>query len=386
MDVDAVRALRGLRADAVVPRVLGRLLRRRSLRDEGGVAGYATRAGARELPQLVPSALSIRVRRPPYGVPLSADPLIAAFARDVAAGFAATPKSLPPRWLYDDLGSTLFEAICRLPWYRISRAESALLERHGTAVFDALPGDLEIVELGGGNGEKLDLLLDAARRHGRRVSVRLIDISQAALDSARERLEARDHPPEVHTVRAAYDAALALLPEAASRLVLFLGSNIGNFEPPDARDLRRQLGAAAGPGGAVLLGVDLVKPEADLILAYDDPLEVTAAFNRNLLSRMNRDLGANFPLDAFVHRAVWNRLASRIEMRLVATRAVDVTIPAAGVAAHFDEGEWIWTESSYKYTTERIGTMAAGVGLAVKKQWIDPAARFALSLLAPRDR
>ena len=295
---------------------------------------------------------------------------------------------MPPRWLYDDLGSALFDSICELPWYRITRAERALIEAHGGSVFESFDrgATIEIVEFGGGNGEKLDLLLDAARRHGRRVSVRLIDISQAALDSARERLEARDHPPEVHTVRAAYDAALALLPEAASRLVLFLGSNIGNFDPPDARDLLRQLGAAAGPGGAVLLGVDLVKPEADLILAYDDPLEVTAAFNRNLLSRMNRDLGANFPLDAFVHRAVWSRLASRIEMRLVATRAVDVTIPAAGVVAHFDEGEWIWTESSYKYTTERIGTMAAGVGLAVKKQWIDPAARFALSLLTPRDR
>jgi uncharacterized SAM-dependent methyltransferase len=114
--------------------------------------------------------------------------------------------------------------------------------------------------------------------------------------------------------------------------------------------------------------------------------EVTAAFNRNLLSRMNRDLGANFPLDAFVHRAVWSRLASRIEMRLVATRAVDVTIPAAGVVAHFDEGDWIWTESSYKYTTERIDAVAAGAGLEVGKQWIDPEARVALSLRVPQGR
>jgi dimethylhistidine N-methyltransferase len=306
----------------------------------------------------------------------------------VAAGFASVPRTVSPRWLYDDLGSALFESICQLPWYRITRAERALIEAHGGSVFESFDGQsdtIEIVEFGGGNGEKLDLLLDAARRQARRVSVRLIDISQAALDSARERLEAREQPPEVVTMRAAYDAALASLPEAASRLVLFLGSNIGNFDPPEARELLRQLGAAAGPAGAVLLGVDLVKPEADLLLAYDDPLEVTSAFNRNLLSRMNRDLGANFPLDAFAHRAVWNRLASRIEMRLVATRAVDVTIPAAGVATHFDEGEWIWTESSYKYTPDRIDAVAAGVGLDVKKQWIDPAARFALSLLAPRE-
>lgn len=300
---------------------------------------------------------------------------------------------MPPRWLYDDLGSALFESICQLPWYRITRAERALIEAHGADVFDAdvfpTPRDprsdggdaIEIVELGGGNGEKLDLLLEAARRRGRAVTVTLIDISQAALDSARERLEARVAPPVVHTIRGSYELALASLPPARSRLVLFLGSNIGNFDPPEAREMLRQLGAAAGEGGAVLIGVDLVKPEADLLLAYDDPLQVTAAFNRNLLSRMNRDLGANFPLDAFEHRALWNRLASRVEMHLVAARAIDVSIPAAGIEAHFDAGEWIWTESSYKYTTERIDAVAASAGLEVGKQWIDPAARFALSLL-----
>lgn len=294
---------------------------------------------------------------------------------------------VPPRWLYDDLGSALFDSICQLPWYRITRAERALIEMHGAHVFDAFErgAAIEILELGGGNGEKLDLLLDAAARQGREVGVRLIDISQAALDTARERLEARENPPAVHTVRAGYDAALAALPPVDARLVLFLGSNIGNFDPPEARALLQQLADAAGPRGAVLIGADLVKPEADLLLAYDDPLEVTAAFNRNLLSRMNRDLGANFPLDAFVHRAVWNRLASRVEMRLVAVRDVDVKIPAAGVQTHFGEGEWIWTESSYKFTTDRIEAMAAGAALKVGSQWIDPAARFALSLLVPRD-
>lgn len=290
---------------------------------------------------------------------------------------------VPPRWLYDDLGSALFDSICQLPWYRITRAERALIEAHGAHVFHAFDGGaaIEILELGGGNGEKLDLLLDAAARRGVDVSVRLIDISQAALDTARERLEAREHAPVVHTMRAGYDAALAALPAIESRLVLFLGSNIGNFDPPEARALLQQLAAAAGPHGAVLLGADLVKPEADLLLAYDDPLEVTAAFNRNLLSRMNRDLGADFPLDAFVHRAVWNRLASRVEMRLVAVRDVDVNIPAAGIEAHFDQGEFIWTESSYKFTTGRIEALAAGAALKVGLQWIDPAARFALSLL-----
>ncbi len=294
---------------------------------------------------------------------------------------------MPPRWLYDDLGSALFESICQLPWYRITRSERALIEAHGADVFDALDGPLEIVELGGGNGEKLDLLLDAAARRHRDVSVRLIDISQAALDAARARLEARANPPRVHLTRGPYEASLASLAGAAgSRLMLFLGSNIGNFDPPAARALLRGLAQAAGGGGAVLLGVDLVKPDADLLLAYDDPLQVTAAFNRNLLTRMNRDLGANFPLDAFAHRAVWRRHASRVEMRLVATAASDVTIPAAGVSARFEPGDFIWTESSYKYTPGRIEALAAKVGLDIGRQWIDPAAGFALSLLLPRGR
>ena len=294
---------------------------------------------------------------------------------------------MPPRWLYDDLGSALFEAICRLPWYRITRAEGALLDRHGAAVFDALPGDLEIVELGGGNGEKLDLLLAAAARRRRAAAIRLIDISSAALDMAKARLEGRDTVTAVHTTRATYDAALASLPPTtASRLVLFLGSNLGNFDPEDARAFMRHLCHAAGPNGAVLLGVDLVKPEAELLLAYDDPLEITAAFNRNLLVRMNRDLGADFPLDAFAHQAAWIPEASRIEMRLVASRGVDVAIPAAGVSARFAPGEWIWTESSYKYTPSQIEAMAAEVGLETGLQWIDPAAQFALTLLRPRGR
>lgn len=293
---------------------------------------------------------------------------------------------MPPRWLYDDLGSALFDAICQLPWYRITRAENALLERHGGAIFDALPGDLEIVELGGGSGEKLDLLLAAAARRKRTAAVRLIDISAAALDTARARLDGRDAVSAVHTARATYEAALGSLPPTrASRLVLFLGSNIGNFEPGEALAFLRRLCRAAGPGGSVLLGVDLVKPEADLLLAYDDPLHVTAAFNRNLLARMNRELGANLPLDAFAHQAVWCPEASRVEMRLVASRAVDVEIPAAEVSVRMNAGEWIWTESSYKFTVERLGAMAGEAGLEAGLQWIDTEAGFALTLLRPLD-
>ena len=225
-------------------------------------------------------------------------------------------------------------------------------------------------------------MLDAAARKGRDVRVRLVDISEAALHAARDRIMARPHPPAVEITRASYEDGLASLGEAeGSRLVLFLGSNIGNFDPPDARELLRGMALAAGPRGAVLLGVDLVKPEPDLIVAYDDPLQVTAAFNRNLLVRMNRELGATFPVDAFVHRAVWSRHAARIEMHLVAQIAVHVDIPAAGVSADFEAGDYIWTESSYKYTPDRIEALAQKVGQKVTRQWIDPAAAFALSEL-----
>ena len=308
--------------------------------------------------------------------------MTAAFALDVAAGFALRPRAQPARWLYDDLGSALFESICALPWYRITRAERALLEAHAGAVIDALDDPIEIVELGGGNGEKLGIVLDAAARTGRDVRVRLIDISQSALEAARERIMARAHPPAVDITRASYEAGLESLGACeGSRLVLFLGSNIGNFDPPEARELLRGMAQAAGARGTVLLGVDLVKPEPDLIVAYDDPLQVTAAFNRNLLVRMNRELDATFPVEAFGHRAVWSRHAARIEMHLVAHAAVHVDIPRAGVAADFDAGDYIWTESSYKYTPDRIEALALKVGQKVTRQWIDPAAAFALSLV-----
>jgi dimethylhistidine N-methyltransferase len=380
VDLDAVRAVRGLHAHGLLSRILGRLLRRRALRAQGRIARHCARAAARELPQLVPPAVPLRVRQLQDGLPLTS-----AFARDVADGFARTPKRLPPRWLYDDLGSALFEAICRLPWYRITRAEAALIAAHGPAIVDACPGDLEIVELGGGNGEKLDLLLDAVAARGREASVRLIDISQAALDAARARLEGRAGVASVHVTRDHFEPALAALPaRAQGRLVLFLGSNIGNFDPDDARVFLRLLCRAAGPEGAVMLGADLVKPEADLLLAYDDPLQVTAAFNRNVLVRMNRELGADFPVDAFSHQAIWNAPASRVEMRLVALRAVDARIVGAAVDAHFEPGDWIWTESSYKYTTGEVETMARDAGMDAGAGWIDPAAQFALWLLRPR--
>ena len=306
--------------------------------------------------------------------------MVSAFARDVAAGFARRPRAIPPQWLYDDLGMALFDAICHLPWYRITRAEIAMIEQYAASVFEALPHEIEVLEFGGGTGSKLDRVLDGAASSGRRVTVRLVDVSQRALDAAAARIALRRDAPPVALECDTIDAALPRLSTGdRSRLVLFLGSNIGNFDPSEAVALLTEMARAAGPDGAILLGADLVKPEGELLLAYDDPLQITAAFNRNLLVRMNRELGANFDLDAFAHAAVWHADASRVEMRLVAQEDARIEIPAAAVSTTFARGEYIWTESSYKYTLEMIAALAAKAGLHVTRQWVDPAAAFSLS-------
>jgi L-histidine Nalpha-methyltransferase len=307
----------------------------------------------------------------------------ALFAEDVRRDLSLEPRQIQSKYLYDALGSCLFEAICRLPWYRITRAERELLETRAAEIVAALPKRLAFVELGGGNGEKLGILLEEFVRRGKRASVHLIDISEEALEQSEQRLSRWDHVSVVGH-RATYEEGLR---EAARRrpdgehwLVLFLGSNIGNFDPPAAEDFLRQIRSALRPGDLLLLGADLVKPVEELQLAYDDPLGVTAAFNKNLLARMNAELGADFDLECFAHRALWNPEASRIEMHLVSRRAQTVHLPAAGLTVRFREGEWIWTESSYKFEALGAKRMGEAAGFATRTQWIEPTARFALTL------
>jgi L-histidine N-alpha-methyltransferase len=303
-----------------------------------------------------------------------------AFAEDVRRGLGARPKVLSPRYFYDALGSQLFEAICQLPWYPITRAERRLLARHARAVVGYFPGAIELCELGGGSGEKLALLADAIE--GRAVPVHFVDISQKALDLSRSTLSRRAHV-RVHTHCATYEEglrAVAAAPREGARLICFLGSNVGNFDPPAARALLAEIRAALRPGDGLLLGADLVRPEAELILAYDDPLGVTAAFDKNLLLRINAELGGDFDLAAFAHRALWNAAASRVEMHLVSRRRQSVRVPAADVEASFEEGESIWTESSYKYTPEGIVALGRAVGLTCKAQWIEEEGRFSTTL------
>jgi len=304
-------------------------------------------------------------------------------AEDVARGLASRPKSLPPKYFYDELGSRLFDAICRLPWYRITRAELALLPRAARAL--ARSGARSIVELGPGNGEKLATLLANAPETLDELEVHLVDISAAALEEATKRLEVFDGVA-VCTHRATFEdglaAAAAENARGGPRLVLFLGSNVGNLDPAASARFLCAIRRAMRPGDTLLLGADLVKEEKDLLLAYDDPLGVTAAFNKNLLVRINRELGADFPLDAFEHRAVWNAAESRVEMHLVATRALEVAIPGAGVAASFAQGESLFTESSYKYETGALAEEARRQGFATEEVWEDPDARFALFLFS----
>jgi L-histidine N-alpha-methyltransferase len=304
----------------------------------------------------------------------------AEFAHDVRLGLSATPKQLPPRWLYDAIGSSLFETICLLPWYKITRAETALLDRLAPEIALRLPAVREVVELGPGSGDKLARLLAPFTRRPTPVAAHLIDVSSEALAAATTRLSALPGLG-VRSVLGTFHEGLRALPNrTGGRLIALLGSNIGNFDPQAADDLMREIAGALATGDFCLLGADLVKPEADLIDAYDDPLGVTAAFNLNVLARINRELGARFDLRAFRHHARWNPGASRVEMHLVSQRAQHVAIPRAGVDVRFAEGESIWTESSHKYTPEFLDALGARAGLVTAARWVDEDAGFALTL------
>jgi L-histidine N-alpha-methyltransferase len=311
---------------------------------------------------------------------------IHSLAGDVEYYLTLTPRQLPSRYLYDALGSALFEAICELPWYRITKAERTLLARHGREIGAHVDPLSTLVELGPGSGDKLATLVSAAGAR-QRLTVHLIDVSAAALELATRTLAALDTGELVVVPhQATYEGGLAEMQaerrSTGRRLTLFLGSNIGNFDPPGADAFLLSIRASLEGGDALLIGTDLVKPEADLLLAYDDPLGVTAAFNRNLLVRINRELGADFDLSAFQHRALWNAAQSRVEMHLVAVRRQQVRIPAASLEVTFEEGETIWTESSYKYRPDAVVQMLERAGFRRVEQWIDEADGFALTLVA----
>jgi len=313
---------------------------------------------------------------------------VAEFASDVHYYLSLQPRQLPSRYFYDELGSALFDAICRLPWYPITRAETRLLAGHGRAIFARAGGVSTIVELGPGSGEKLAALVVAGRAASARpphLDLRLVDISASALELASRTL-APIPDVSITTYEARYETGLLQASREARgrQLVLFLGSNIGNFDRPGADAFLRGVRAGVAAGDMLLVGADLVKSEQTLRLAYDDPLGVTAAFNRNLLVRINRELGGTFDVDGFSHRAAWAETESRVEMHLVSRRRQHVRVDAAGIDCVFEEGESIWTESSYKYTPAGIALSLERAGFNPIEQWQDDVDGFALTLAEAR--
>jgi L-histidine N-alpha-methyltransferase len=302
-------------------------------------------------------------------------------ADEVRRYLTQQPRQLPSRLLYDALGSSLFDAICQLPWYPITRAETRLLEAHAGDIMAGDRAPARVVELGAGNGAKLAVLLGAGRGAAPPV-VHLVDVSPTALDVAARAIAAVSSGP-IRLHQTTFEDGLADI--SATRgggrtLVAFLGSNLGNFDSDAARAFLREMRAGLTSGDLLLLGVDLVKTEREMVLAYDDPLGVTAAFNLNLLVRLNHDLGADFNLREFRHRAVWNAVESRIEMHLVSATRQRVRLAGADLEVLLHEGESIWTESSYKYTTHGIERLLGECGFRVRARWVDETSPFALTL------
>jgi L-histidine N-alpha-methyltransferase len=309
---------------------------------------------------------------------------VSEFAADVRAGLTKSgQRELPSKYLYDEVGSALFEAICVLPEYGLTRADARLLENHAREIVRRLPSPLQVAELGSGTGKKTRWILEALSQR-QKTYYYPIEISPSALAACEKEMGQIDlvsvvgyEQPYLEGLRAVADRRN----EADHLLVLFLGSTIGNFDRDMGRNFLRDVREILLPGDALLLGTDLEKDIHTQILAYDDPAGVTAAFNLNILARINRELGANFDLGAFRHEARWNSVERRIEMHLVSLKRQTVEIPAASLRVMLNEGESIWTESSHKYKAEEVLEMAADTGFRCDEQWIDREWPFAQNLL-----
>jgi L-histidine N-alpha-methyltransferase len=298
---------------------------------------------------------------------------------DARAGLTASPKWLPPRWFYDARGSELFEEITRLPEYYPTRAEREILAARAGEVA-ALTGAHTLVELGSGSSEKTRLLLDALRSRGTLGAFVPLDVSAAALRDAVAALSRDYRGLRVRGVVGDFSRHLKLLPADESRLVAFLGGTIGNLLPSDRARFLAELRSILAPGEWLLLGADLVKDPAVLVPAYDDAAGVTAEFNRNVLHVLNRELGADFEVGAFDHLARWDPVREWVEMRLRATRAMTVRLPALGLTVSFDAGEDLRTEVSAKFRRDGLAEELADAGFAVRRWWTDADRRFSLSL------
>ncbi len=305
----------------------------------------------------------------------------AAFRADVLAGAARPQKSSPSQYLYDTIGAKLFEQITEQPEYYPTRTEIELLKKHAASIAEAVGPGVTIVEPGSGAGEKVEILLNALDHPRGMVPV---DIAREQLRRVARTLSARHPDLKIEPLWADFTRPIELPPTIAElhpRLVFFPGSTIGNFGPDMQRELLRALADLAGQDGALLIGFDRIKDESILIPAYDDPAGVTRAFELNILTRMNRELGANLDLSKFRYEARWNAAYARVEMYLVSIEDQEVVI--AGEQIKFAQGEAIWNESSHKYDESRIAKLAESAGLTVARFWSDDQEWFTIALLRP---
>ncbi|WP_130512713.1 L-histidine N(alpha)-methyltransferase [Krasilnikovia cinnamomea] len=305
--------------------------------------------------------------------------LARALRADVAAGLRASPKWLPPKWFYDARGSELFERITRLPEYYPTRTERQILAEHAADVA-RLTGAKTLVELGSGSSEKTRLLLDALTAHGTLGGFVALDVSPAALRDAADKLIVEYPGLSVRGLVADFSRHLGAVPRGGDRLVAFLGGTIGNLLPAERAEFLGDLRAVLDDGEYLLLGTDLVKDPATLVPAYDDAAGVTAAFNRNVLRVLNRELRADFVEDDFAHVALWDRENEWIEMRLRARRDLTVSVRDLDLTVDFAAGEELRTEVSAKFRREGVQRELAAAGFDLRHWWTDPQQRFAVSL------
>jgi L-histidine N-alpha-methyltransferase len=302
---------------------------------------------------------------------------------EVYRGLTARQKTLSPWLFYDAQGSELFEQITELPEYYPTRTERSILSAHADQIVAAAAGceELAMIELGAGTATKTGLLLKAAVRRQSEVTYHAIDVSGTALDEAKRRIEAELEGVAVVPRVGDYTEGLGQVDaDGQRRMVLYIGSSIGNFEPADALQLLRDIRKELKPGEKLLLGVDMVKDREVLLRAYDDAAQVTAAFNKNVLARINRELGANFNLNLFRHRARWNEECSRIEMHLESLIAQHVVIPALDLEVKLQRGETIHTENSYKFRDEGVIEMLERADFHLSDHWTDEREWFGVYL------
>ena len=303
-----------------------------------------------------------------------------AIAGDVLDGLSRMPKSLPPKLLYDARGSALFEQITCLPEYYPTRTEAAILMTHADEICARLGRNVSVGELGAGTATKTRILLRSLLRRQFSINYFPLDVSDAALQLAKDEVERELEAVNVHPQIGDFEDLAFLARQTPPRVVLYIGSSIGNLEQADAISLLQNIARHLSSGDQLLLGVDLVKNSNVMHAAYNDSAGITASFNKNLLVRINRELGGHFEPDAFCHVSFWNEAASRIELHLESTCLQSVRVDALDTTLQFYQGERIHTENSYKYTVDCLEDLLRHGGFEVENIWTDPDCWFAVSL------